>query len=377
MSRMKNVLIIAARYSNNLGDDVIYDVVSNACKKARGIEPIGLSISGKRGYAENISVEPSNKDLKTVVKDYLKSTTLFSVYVKEKGAIRLRKNLDELNWNDFDIIVFAGGQLFMDYFVHWIAIIVSYAEKYNKKVIFNCCGMGKLSSSSVKLLSKVLESDNICNITLRDGLNQFRTLFENEKVIQTIDPAINSVSVYGRRKKICRRVGFGIISHKMLLQNNILIAEDEYIMFIKQMIEFLEHNKREIVVFTNGAIDDYKFAQLALKSIGKERLLEKRPIRPGELVDIIASCEHIISFRLHSLILAASYDIPSVGLVWDLKVKSFFETIEREEWAILLSDGLSFEKIKFKIESLLAIDNYQTKCKLPKSYDYLVEILKE
>lgn len=137
------------------------------------------------------------------------------------------------------------------------------------------------------------------------------------------------------------------------------------------------YHKRKIVVFTNGAIDDYEFACFALRSIGKEKLLEKRPTRPVELVDVIATCEYIISFRLHSLILAAAYDIPSIGLVWDSKVTSFFETIKREEWAIMLNDGLSFEKLKYKIENLLSITNYKTTCALKKSYDNLIEILKE
>ena len=52
-----SILIVAARYSNNLGDDVIYDTVSEACKIARGVEPFGLSISGKKGYTENDFVE--------------------------------------------------------------------------------------------------------------------------------------------------------------------------------------------------------------------------------------------------------------------------------------------------------------------------------
>lgn len=375
--KKKNILLIAARYSNNLGDDIIYDVVSDACKQARGIEPLGLSISGKTNYNPSFPLELSNNSLKAVVKGYLKSTTLFPIYVKKKGSVQLRKNLDELEWDSFDTIVFAGGQLFMDYFVHWIAIIVSYAEKYNKKVVFNCCGMGNLSSKSIKILTKVFQSESIYNITLRDGLEQFEWIFGSENLTQTVDPAISSLNVYGIRKKICGRVGFGIISHKMLLRNNILITEDEYIEFIKRMIDFLEEDGREVSVFTNGAIDDYEFAQRALSSIGKERLLEKRPTRPTELVNIIASCEYIISFRLHSLILAAAYDIPSIGFVWDSKVKAFFETINRDEWAITLKSGLAFEKIKFKIECLLSIDDYKTVCKLQKSYDNLMELLRE
>ncbi len=374
---VKNVLIVAARYSNNLGDDILFDVVLDVCKKARGIEPIGLSISGRSGYVKN-SIEVSvGKKWINGVKKYLKNTNFFSAYVRMKGSFCLRKNLRELNWAEFDTVVFAGGQLFMDYFVPWIAKVVSYAEKYKKKVVFNCCGMGKLSSQSIRTLKRVFKSDSIRAITLRDGLDKFNTLFKNNKVIQTVDPAVNSIQIYGVKEKIKDEIGIGIISYKMLSRNAIPITEEEYIILIKQIVELLESKHKKVKVFTNGAIEDQEYAKFLLKKIGKKNLLKERPIRPIELVDIVASCEQIISFRLHSLILAASYNIPSIGFIWDLKVKEFFRVIEKDEWAIPINKELSIEKIKLKIERLININEYKTKYKLQLSYDYLEGLLKE
>ncbi len=375
--RESNILIIAARYSNNLGDDIIYDIVSNACEMARGMQPMGLSISGKKSYNSDNKGMSLRKERKESIKKYLKSTPFFSIYVQKKGAANLKSNLEKLNWNEIDVVVFAGGQLFMDYFVNWIKIIVSFAESHKKKVIFNCCGMGKLSPSSIKLLKKVLESESVYKVTLRDGVSQFRTFFGIENAEQTMDPAINSIDVYGGREKVKGRVGVGIISYEMLRRNNVPVTQNEYIAFIKKTIAFLEAKNKKIMVFTNGAMDDQEFAKYALKSIGKENLLECRPIRPKELIDIIASCEYIMSFRLHSLIIAASYGIPTIGFVWDEKVRTFFETIGRGESAISLSGGLSFEKNQSKMESLIDMENYQISYMLPKSYDNLVELLKE
>lgn len=57
----KKVLVIAARFSGNLGDDVIYDVVADICETVRGTDPIGLSISGRDNYVETaLSSEETN-----------------------------------------------------------------------------------------------------------------------------------------------------------------------------------------------------------------------------------------------------------------------------------------------------------------------------
>lgn len=86
-------------------------------------------------------------------------------------------------------------------------------------------------------------------------------------------------------------------------------------------VVYTPHGYAHILMGPGKKSKVYKFA---------EKVLGNRAL---ELVDVIATCEYIISFRLHSLILAAAYDIPSIGLVWDSKVTSFFETIKREEYS--------------------------------------------
>lgn len=59
--KKKRVLVIAARFSNNLGDDIIFDVVAEVCRNVRGIDPIGLSISGRDIYTSNNTDEYSKE----------------------------------------------------------------------------------------------------------------------------------------------------------------------------------------------------------------------------------------------------------------------------------------------------------------------------
>ena len=53
---------------------------------------------------------------------------------------------------------------------------------------------------------------------------------------------------------------------------------------------------------------------------------------------MLAGFQSIISFRLHSHIIAASLDIPSVGVVWDDKLRFFFQKTGHEERCCTVSD---------------------------------------
>lgn len=66
------------------------------------------------------------------------------------------------------------------------------------------------------------------------------------------------------------------------------------------------------------------------------------------LVKTISRFQSIISFRLHSHIIAASLGIPSVAVVWDDKVRGFFGKIGHPERCCTLLDGP--EKILNKLE---------------------------
>ena len=55
------------------------------------------------------------------------------------------------------------------------------------------------------------------------------------------------------------------------------------------------------------------------------------PECPKELVNLIGQFKSIVSFRLHSHIIAAALDVPSIALVWDQKLRFYFEKIGHGE----------------------------------------------
>jgi polysaccharide pyruvyl transferase WcaK-like protein len=89
-------------------------------------------------------------------------------------------------------------------------------------------------------------------------------------------------------------------------------------------------------MFCNGPAKDYEFAKHILKSMNYEeenlnRFIIEAPKRPKDLVETISSFKGIISFRLHSHIVACSLGVPGVSIMWDKKVKYFYENIQEKE----------------------------------------------
>jgi len=59
---------------------------------------------------------------------------------------------------------------------------------------------------------------------------------------------------------------------------------------------------------------------------------------PSELIDIYKRMDYIVSMRLHGLIVATSYKIPCIGLVYDKKVDNFMKQIDLHDFTLSLSD---------------------------------------
>ena len=85
-------------------------------------------------------------------------------------------------------------------------------------------------------------------------------------------------------------------------------------------------------IFTNGDQNDIMFSKYIIDQITEldqpyENYMAPMPTKPEELVSMLSCFKGIISFRLHSHIIAASLQIPSVALVWDNKLRFFFKKL--------------------------------------------------
>lgn len=147
----------------------------------------------------------------------------------------------------------------------------------------------------------------------------------SRRAIRTFDPALWADCVYGIRKKESDRIGLGV----MHCTN---IPYDQVLDFWVSVIGELDRRNIKWSMFCNGAIEDYRLGQRILERVAAEdpeKLLNCASV-PEELVEQISGFSGLISFRLHSHIIAASLGIPAIAIEWDKKLRFFYRNLELE-----------------------------------------------
>lgn len=323
------ILLIGEVYSENLGDGVLCQTVNKVIlSQYPDAKIIMFDISGKTDYDAYYESFNCNQMRKMYYRlayriPVLNQNKIFKAIGKDaERHIRVVAGLKSLiKENTFDLAIFAGGSLFMNYFAGVIYLIVNMLSRAKINVLFHACGMSDLSDDSEFLLKRALKKENVKWISLRDSYERFVNKFESQAVVErTNDTALSCRSYFEPRFQKTTELGIGVIDRPelYLLQKNMIQS------FLKSDLNWR--------IFTNGSITDYRTAVKILDEINvdeekKKKLLLPRPGTPGELVQTIVEFEYIISFRMHSQIIASSYGIPSFGIVWDNKVFEMYSKL--------------------------------------------------
>lgn len=331
--KKKKILVIGEHFSENLGDGVICQSVEFLINQFFPDSELILSdLSGRlyfmnayKGH-EKFSVRSKYLISKWTHRALSKNTFLYALYVH--GRWNRAANIKEKSDQEYDLAIFAGGQMFMDYFSLPIHRHMKYLVKHNTPTIFNACGMGRVNSTLLqKRLQQALSHENINSISARDHVNQINEKLLNTDIqaTQSHDCALWTKEAFNIQKKESNVIGLGVIS----LSNK---KDKKVVKLYTDIITELNNKGDEWELFGNGSFDDHELALKIAHSLGyDESVIAKRPLNPTELVQTIANYRSIISFRLHSHIIAVSLDIPTIAITWDNKVDFFFENIERPD----------------------------------------------
>lgn len=331
--------VIGVYYASNLGDAVICECVAFWLREHWPQAQIDIiDIEGKEKFPvqEQASISLLQRRAYKVKWDYW--LTRYGIrdrvlYWNQMDVDARQDFYDEIGERSYDAAVFAGGQLFMDWLTVDICEFIKYFEQAGTPVFFNACGAGfSVSEQIQRLTGNWLKSDCVKWLSSRDDAVtiQERYGLPDGMVERTFDPALWTCETFA----FCRekeQKGKGITGLGIMYSTHVPLRQ--ITAFWLRLIKELNRRKIPWRMFCNGAMEDYNYGCYVLKKAGldPQTFLLPCPEQPMDLIRQIGTFDSLISFRLHSHIIAASMDIPAVAIVWDRKLRFFYASLKHPE----------------------------------------------
>ena len=228
-------------------------------------------------------------------------------------------------------VIFAGGGLFQHSYNNlwcFAYTIVQYCQKYNKNVCFNAIGIEKPDIFLENILYKYIFSRKcVKTVTTRDDIDYLKTI-ANKNCELILDPAMWASELRQEKPSLSPTIGIGVIRPEIFANNNIKTSIHDIINLYTGIIIELENRGYKWELFCNGTLSDYNFGLKLLDILNKDASkIAKCPKTVDDLLRTVTKYKAIIAARLHANIIATSFNIPVIGLVWNKKLLRFAEII--------------------------------------------------
>ncbi|MCG3864914.1 MULTISPECIES: polysaccharide pyruvyl transferase family protein [unclassified Photobacterium] len=338
-------------YGNNIGDLMISKCIENLFLRH------GIIIESRDFLMRDVnSFEERNiKDnLRMSASFFLQNRLPWLFYQIKKTKFELssssKKYISSLD--GVDGVIFGGGNILMsnkgcDYAYRVVRMLKSTPDNISKNLVF--CGAGPFEFEEKKLIKSLIKLSD--SIFVRDEVS-YEYFDNNEKVKKIADPVFTLSDISVARNKSSKYIGVNIIAN--------YFSQSEILEFAKQLCEISEKLNMPIKII-NTAFPQDSIAAVKLKNsvklINKNILIkiEDAKSSPQELADIYSDVGVFIGCRMHSIIFALTYGIPSIGFMWDDKVSSMFDEFYKDKKIV---NKIVLSKNKFKLDNavLFAMD---------------------
>lgn len=241
-----------------------------------------------------------------------------------------------------DAVIFAGGGLIkfrQESLYRQVSEIIMEAQKYNVPVMLNAVGIEGYDEKDPRCLQieEALRQPCVKVISVRDDivcLKENYNLNSKTRIRAVYDPAIWSEETYhnilGERQDK-GYIGLGIARNSLFCDYGITSINREYLTELwKNIVLLLEQRGYQWKIFTNGLEQDERFAKQILEEVGHGNKY-KEPLNASMLISQISEMHGMIACRMHSNIIAYALGIPSIGLVWNDKMRFWSEKIHYKE----------------------------------------------
>lgn len=353
---MNNIVIAGLVNAPNLGDQAIAQATENI---------IYNLIDNKRIRMDKLDFEvvTLNRKKLSQLLNLIKYKIQLFIYGNDKEI--LKRNCARIITANTKCVIFSGGGIIKYHYQTELAdaieIIIKRANAYNIPVMLSGVGVEGYDSGNVVCQKnvKMLNMPCVKVISTRDDINCLENAYVKRSGIKTslvADPACTINQVYKIDKKPSHKIGLGIARSGLFKDNGFDIDENMMLQMYSDLYIKISKNGYEPIVYSNGLIEDHLFAEKLRKYIEREFgynvCVAERPTTVKELCELICSFKAIVCTRLHSSIIAFSYDVPSIGIVWNTKQKMFGEIIGYPERFITYSDSIVDEIIGVLINAI-------------------------
>ena len=358
----KNILLIRLENSN-LGDSIIADTCEYIIKDTnKDVDVTRIHLFPPKQIMKKFKHYPfvGFQFLISVLKR-------MKIYLIKYNCLRwqafIKNNSEAYNYyylpiKNADKVIIAGGGL-IKYSREdlWNAIhtISEICEMEEKPLYINAAGIEGYDEKNYrcKVLREALSRENVL-VTTRDDLETLKKYLKDPPKANLVgDPALYSAATYQiKAEKESNCIGIGIIRGKIYTDYGLDFKEQNIINCYVNLIKLLEKRGQKWQIFCNGNEADYNLALKVLEKLGltaQEKYIATKPTTPRELLEIVSKYKAIIAARLHANIIATSLGVPSVGLVWNDKLKLFGKLIGCENRFI---EKENFIKPEYVIEQL-------------------------
>ena len=252
------------------------------------------------------------------------------------------KRVDPILVKNSDYIFFAGGGLFgLSYlnFFEFIDEITKIADENNIPVIFSSLGINNMDATeeAEQVLKDILKRKCIKAISVRENLELFEKYAQgcDFKIEEACDPAVWTKYVYGMLNNTTENIiGINVVRGGLFKDNKKnwgLTNEMDYLYNLKCL---LDKKKLKYKFYTNGSFLDNNTLRFFAKKYDIPNNQVEYIHTTRELVETISKFKAIAAFRMHTSIVAYSFNIPSVALAWNDKIPFFYQKINQPERAL-------------------------------------------
>lgn len=289
--------------------------------------------------------------LKAIIKDIREDNSKINITVLSNNPSKTeeiygvkainRFNLKEIlrAMKNIDLFISGGGSLLQDVTstrsLFYYLATMSLAKIYKKPVMVYANGIGPIDKKANRYLTrKILNKIDL--ITLRDEASREYILqlgVKNDNIYVTADPVFTllpsseeSISKIFKDEKIPRNKKLVGISIRQWKNGDNLIEVISNT--IKYMLNTYDVN---IVLIPMHYPEDLEISFEVETMVNHEGCYVMRErYSVEEIMGVIKELEIIIAMRLHSLIYAATQEVPIVGLVYDPKVEGILNSLGME-----------------------------------------------